>query len=245
MDDDYCLRKFVAAAAEMRTERNATTGCRRSSGGERGRLPAGQEAREELLFQLLAQLESVESLAQAMASLQGRAFAQAPLETVLTADGGVVGLSASFQRRTCALCRDRAEQAAAGAGATQKEGASTAWSNGKSTSAEKKAAISALRFRAAAHELYALLESVELQPAGAAGEDEDGDPAFLPPGKRGWKHAVLCEEAAGWADMASEAGGTRGEPLPSAELPDFQVQPRLWDMRCVVTPRTPLADVDC
>lgn len=184
---------------------------------ERGRLPAGQEAREDVVFQLLSQLESVESLAQATASL-GPTIPKPSSSSPDSTSDRALELSASLQRRVSALCRERAEQAAAGAetdGSKDKAAAAVApVGNNKSGAA----AAAALRFRAAAFELYTVLESVELNPAGG---DEDEDPAFLAPGNRGWKHGVLCEEAAGWADMVRETGGA---PLPSAELPDFQVR---------------------
>lgn len=212
VDDDYRLRKFAAAVAGVRTHgrATATTGEREKAIGERERLPAGQAAREETLFQLLSQLESAESLARATASL----------EKGSTEDGAIF-LSVSFQRRVCALCRERADKAAAEAAVAATEGDATAGSkDGSAAPTEREAAISALRFRAAAFELYTVLEAVELQPAGAGGEDENGDPAFLPPGKRGWRHALLCEEAAGWADIER-----RGTALRSMqELPDFQVR---------------------
>lgn len=183
--------------------------------GERGRLPAGQEAREDVVFQLLSQLESVESLAQATASL-GPAIPKTSASSPDSTSDRILELSASFQRRVSALCRERAEQAAAGAETDgSKDKAAPPARNNKSGAA----AAAALRFRAAAFELYTVLESVELNPAGGY---EDEDPAFLAPGNRGWKHGVLCEEAAGWADMVRETGG--GAPLPSAELPDFQVR---------------------
>lgn len=140
-------------------------------------------------------------------------------------------LSHSFHSRVCALCRERAEQASTETASrsaafdsdleldNEGKGAQDAQDSGRA------AAVAVLRFRANSYALYALLSSVEIQPAGAAGEDEDGDPAFLPPGKRGWKHALLCEEAAGWAEMARERGGSPGGArLLSAELPDFQVR---------------------
>lgn len=223
MDDDYRLLKFFAAVVEMRLNGSSTI-TKRVEGvaGERGRLPAGQEAREELLLHLMSQLESLESLVQAMASFggqldHGRAGAVAGESAAPAVDGAVV-LSASFQRRASALCRDRAEQANTVAQSLQ-SGPEDA-----GVRPELKAAVAELRFRAAAYELYTLLEAVELQPAGTGGGDEDEDPAFLPPGKRGWKHALLCEEAAGWADLMREGGGSRGTRLLCAELPDFQVR---------------------
>lgn len=152
------------------------------------------------------------------------------------ADEAVI-LSASFQRRACALCRERAEQAAVAVATEAPAGGEGEGANksritdeslqvaSKKEEGEKRGAIAVLRFRANVHELYTLLQSVEVQPAGDAGEGEDGEPAFLPPGKRGWKHALLCEEAAGWADMAREGGeGSTPAFLWSAELPDFQVR---------------------
>ncbi len=237
IDDAYRLRKFAAALAEMRRQGSAAAGSqtRRSASaiGERDRLPVGQEAREDALFKLLSELESVESLAQATASLQGGGGAKggekasrppsAPLGMAARPDGAIE-LSVSFQRRTSALCRERADQAA-----PPREPAAAVPPNGKGAPMDEPengkvapaAAVAALRFRAAAFELYTVLESVKLNPAG---EDEDEDPAFLPPGKRGWKHAALCEEAAGWAGMVRGAEGGRGAPLPSAELPEFQVR---------------------
>ncbi|CAB1100113.1 unnamed protein product [Ectocarpus sp. CCAP 1310/34] len=227
VDDAYRLRKLAAAVEEMRThgttsragrgQLRGTTTTLDVAGG-RGRLPAGQEAREDVVFQLLSQLESVESLAQATASL-GPAIPKPSATSPDSTSDRMLELSASFQRRVSALCRERAEQAAAGAeidGSKDKAAAAVAVppaGNNKSGAA----AAAALRFRAAAFELYTVLESVELNPAGG---DEDEDPAFLAPGNRGWKYGVLCEEAAGWADMVRETGG--GAPLPSAELPDFQ-----------------------
>ncbi|CAM9533516.1 unnamed protein product [Scytosiphon promiscuus] len=221
VDDAYRLRKFAAALTEMRSHgTGSTTTLSRahpSAPGERGRLPAGREAREDFLLQLLSQLESVESLAHATAALGGARLTVPP--TAPTAPGrgssrpdGKVELSASFQRRCSALCRVRtkmeeemAPEAEPARADDSRDGARTA------------AAVSSLCFRAAAFELYTVLESVKLDPAR---EDEDEDPAFLPPGKRGWKHAALCEEAAGWADMVRRAGGALG--VPSAELPDFE-----------------------
>lgn len=242
IDDDYRLRKLAAAVAEMRQNGSTTVGQRGQSVGERTRLPEGQEAREESLFQLLSQLESADSLARAMASLEGSSSSssKAPAPASLGESGrpasnirgAATPLSASFQRRASALCRDRADtsetaeaEAGLGGGAGTGGAVSPQGVKDKSAPAKNKEAVSMLRFRAAAHELYTLLESVELQPAGAAGEDGDGDPAFLPPGKRGWKHALLCEEAVGWVDMVREAGGARGVPLSSAQLPEFQVRP--------------------
>ncbi|CAN0448449.1 unnamed protein product, partial [Ectocarpus sp. 8 AP-2014] len=227
VDDPYRLRKLAAAVEEMRTHGTTSragrgqlrvTATTLDVAGERGRLPAGQEAREDVVFQLLSRLESVESLAQATASL-GPAIPKPSATSPDSTSDRTLELSASFQRRVSALCRERAERAAAGAetdGSKDKAAAAVAVSpagNNKSGAA----ATAALRFRAAAFELYTVLESVELNPAGG---DEDEDPAFLAPGNRGWKHGVLCEEAAGWADMVRETGG--GAPLPSAELPNFQ-----------------------
>ena len=203
--------------------------------GERRRLPQGQEAREDVLFQLMSELESVESLAQATALLGGGASAAggAPGPSDKASGGrsrgaAAIELSASFQRRASALCRERADQAAgAGAGAASGTEAAAASAEEEprehgAASRDDVAAVAALRFRAAAFELYTVLESVKLNPAG---EDEDEDPAFLPPGKRGWRHAALCEEAAGWAEaVRGGAAGARGAALPSAELPEFQVQ---------------------
>ncbi|CAM9437484.1 unnamed protein product [Ectocarpus sp. 4 AP-2014] len=227
VDDAYRLRKLAAAVEEVRTHGTTSragqgqlqgTATTLDVAGERGRLPAGQEAREDVVFQLLSQLESVESLAQATASLSP-AIPKTSASSPYSTSDRILELSASFQRRVSALCRERAEQAAAGAetdGSKDKAAAAVAVrpaGNNKSGAA----AAAVLRFRAAAFELYTVLESVELNPAGG---DEDEDPAFLAPGNRGWKHGGLCEEAAGWADMVRETGG--GAPLPSAELPDFQ-----------------------
>lgn len=238
MDDDYRLLKFFAAVVEMRLNGSSTVTHqgRGVAGGERGRLPAGQEAREELLLNLMSQLDSSESLVKAMASLgeqhndHSRAGAVAGDLAPATPDGAVV-LSASFQRRASTLCRDRAERQAAEAAQSEQSGseedAGVRPEEEPKAEAEAEAvalAVAELRFRAAAYELYILLEAVELQPAGAGGGDEGEDPAFLPPGKRGWKHALLCEEAAGWADLVREGGGSRGTRLPCAELPDFQVR---------------------
>lgn len=244
IDDSYRLRKFAAAVAEMRRQGSAAASSqqRRSANavGERDRLPVGQEAREDALFKLLSELESVDSLAQATALLQGggeagggeraRQAPSVPLDKTARPDGAIE-LSASFQRRTSALCRERAEQAAPREPAAVPPNGKRAVppmdesENGKVAADPEAdngaAAVAALRFRAAAFELYTVLESVKLNPAG---EDEDEDPAFLPPGKRGWKHAALCEEAAGWAGMVRGAEGGRGAPLPSAELPEFQVR---------------------
>lgn len=223
MDDDYRLLKFFSAVVEMRLTGSSTVASRgKGIASERGRLPAGQEAREELLLHLMSQLESLESLVKAMASFggkhdNGRPGAVAGDSAASAVDGAVV-LSASFQRRASVLCRDRAEQATAVAQSPQ-SGPEDA-----SIRPELKAAVAELRFRVSAHELYTLLEAVELQPAGAGGGGEDEDPAFLPPGKRGWKHALLCEEAAGWADLMREVGGSRGTRLLCAELPNFQVR---------------------
>lgn len=215
VDDDYRLRKFAAAVVEVRTHGRATATTAEPGKvvGERERLPAGQAAREEALFQLLSQLESLESLARATASLEKE-----------SSEDGAICLSVFFQRRACALCRERVDKATAAAAAAT-EGDASAWSkDGTAAPTEREAAISTLLFRAAAFELYTVLEAVGLQPAGAGGEDENGEPAFLPPGKRGWRHALLCEEAAGWADI--ERGGTavRSMHAPSVELPDFQVR---------------------
>lgn len=207
-----------AAAHGRQRRRNA------DAVGERRRLPPGQEAREDVLFQLLSQLESVESLARATALLRagggGVPVPPAPLGKASRPHGSVE-LSASFQRRTCALCRERADQAAEASGAASAASAVEPRDKNTTPTEEKAAAVAALRFRAAAFELYTVLESVKLNPAG---EDEGEDPAFLPPGKRGWKHAALCEEAAGWADAVRGGEGARGAPLPSAELPEFQVR---------------------
>ena len=225
--------KAGPAAAPGQQRRNA------DAVGERRRLPQGQEAREDVLFQLMSELESVESLAQATALLGGGASAAggAPGPSDKASGGrsrgaAAIELSASFQRRASALCRERADQAAgagagAGAGAASGMEASAASAEEEprenvAASREDVAAVAALRFRAAAFELYTVLESVKLNPAG---EDEDEDPAFLPPGKRGWRHGALCEEAAGWAEaVRGGAAGARGAALPSAELPEFQVQ---------------------
>lgn len=221
VDDAYRLRKFAAALAEMRSHRTTATPPQRNPNapGERGRLPAGREAREDFLLQLLSQLESVESLAHATAALGGARLTVPPTAAAPPASAsrpdGKIELSASFQRRCSALCRDRSELEA---GVANPEPELVSVSVDLSVEKANASAISSLRFRAAAFELYTVLESVKLDPAR---EEEDDDPAFLPPGKRGWKHAALCEEAAGWADMAREAGG-----VPSAELPDFEVRRR-------------------
>lgn len=243
-NDAYRLREISTAVAEIRAQGSTGTMARRVNAlGERQRLPHEQEAREEALLRLFSELESPESLAQAMASLEGGSTAQPTSPDAASNCLVTIGLSASFQRRVCALSRDRAEEAAAAVAAaaeeavptrskTIKAGERAAIEDGRTgppasdakdarTVSEKKGAISALRFRAAAFDLYSLLDSVEVQPAGAAGEDGDEHSAFLPPGKRGWKHAFLCEEAAGWADMVR--GASEGMPLLSAELPDMQV----------------------
>lgn len=227
IDDAYRLRKFATVLSEIRSLGSATTAGQQRGNpntkatAERRRLPEGRKAREDVLFQLLSELESVESVAQAVASLGGVEVAP-PAETKKSSrPDGAVELSASFQRRACDLCRDRAEQAARATAAATTERSSTDVTNSDSSPLpSENAAIAVLRFRAAAFELYTVLESVELNPAA---EGEEDDPAFLPPGKRGWKHGVLCEEAAGWADMVRGVGGARGIPLPSAELPEFQV----------------------
>lgn len=231
IDDAYRLRKIAAVVAEIRSLGSAATTTGQQLGnanavkGERRRLPVGQNTREDLLFQLLSQLESVESLAQAAASLGGGGGRLVPpaCPKIGSRPDGAIKLSASFQRRACDLCRERAEQAAgvtAAVAAAEKTSTDKSKNSSIALPTENEAAIAVLRFRAAAFELYTVLESVELNPAA---EGEDGDPAFLPPGKRGWKHGVLCEEAAGWADMVRGVGGARGAPLPSAELPEFQV----------------------
>lgn len=235
IDDPYRLRKFAAAVAEIRSLGNAaTSGQQRgnensnaTTAGERRRLPAGQNAREDLLVQLLSELESVEAVAQAFALFGRRGVEPSEGTKNASRPDGAIELSSSFQRRACDLCRERAEQAAAGGGATAAP-ADRAPTGKKSQNGSgsplpttaNEAAIASLRFRAAAFELYTVLESVELNPAA---EGEEDDPAFLPPGNRGWKHGVLCEEAAGWADMVRGVDGARGTPLPSAELPEFQV----------------------
>ncbi|CAM9228135.1 unnamed protein product, partial [Hapterophycus canaliculatus] len=222
VDDAYRLRKFAAALAEIRSQGAGPTSAlsrgQLKAPGDRGRLPAGREAREDFLLQLLSQLESVESLAQATAALGGARLTVPP--TVPSARGetsskldGKIELSASFQQRSSALCRQRAELVG---GVTPPLEAEAAPADESKETAKAKAA-SSLSFRVAAFELYTVLQSVKLDPAR---EDEDEDPAFLPPGKRGWKHAALCEEAAGWANMAREAGGVRS--VPSAELPEFE-----------------------
>lgn len=227
MDDDYRLRKFAAAVAGNRAIRSTATDARPPVGGERTRLSEGQEAREESLFQMLAELESVESLTRALDLLGGSvgpfptSFEEGSRSTMgSTPASGVqtapIVLSASFQKRLSVLCHERAELAAA-------ELEETEVSRGESSQGRKAVAVSVLRFRVAAFELYGLLGSVELQPAGVAGGDEDGDSSFLPPGKRGWRHTLLCEEAAGWADMARGSAVVRREALPCAQLPDFQV----------------------
>lgn len=220
VDDAYRLRKFAAAVAEMMSANGGATAApgqqRRNADavGERRRLPLAQEAREDVLFELLSKLESVESLVQATALLGGGApsVPSAPLDKASRPRHGAVELSVSFQRKTCALCRERADQAAAASTGEPRD------KNAASTG--NAAAVAALRFRAAAFELYTVLERVKLNPAG---EDEDENPAFLPRGRRGWKHAALCEEAAGWADAVRGAEGAQGAALPSAELPEFQV----------------------
>lgn len=221
VDDAYRLRKFAAALAEMRSHRTGPTTAlpkgRPNAPGERGRLPAGREAREDFLLQLLSQLESAESLAQATSALGGARLTVPPTarEDRASRPEGKVELSASFQRRCAALCRERT---------TELETVVTPETDSAPVDEDPKekadsAALPSLRFRTAAFELFTVLESVKLDPAR---EDEDEDPAFLPPGKRGWKHAALCEEAAGWADMVREAGGA--QDVPSAELPDFEVR---------------------
>lgn len=211
----------AAAASHGQQRRNA------DAVGERRRLPLGQEGREDVLFQLISELESVESLAQATALLGGGASATSgPNEKARRRPRGaaiVVELSASFQRRASALCRERADRAAAAWAAVAATASTVEPSDKDAANKGDAAAVAALRFRAAAFELYTVLESVKLNPAG---EDDDEDPAFLPPGKRGWKHAALCEEAAGWADAVRGAEGARRAALPSAELPEFQVRER-------------------
>lgn len=238
IDDAYRLRKIAAAVAEMSANGGSAAALtvhgqqRRKADavGERGRLPLGQEAREDVLFQLLSELESVESLARATAMLgagvsgaSGASGTSGPEKTASgRSRGAFVELSASFQRRSSELCRERADQAAAAAAVLAAASAAEEPGDEEGAAAkEDAAAVAALRFRAAAFELYTVLECVKLNPAG---EDEDEDPAFLPPGKRGWKHAALCEEAAGWADAVRGAEGARGAALPSAELPEFQVR---------------------
>lgn len=241
IDDAYRLRKFAAAVAEIRSlggavksgqqRGNENANANANAAGERRPMSAGQNACEDLLVQLLSELESVESVAHALASLGGGGVEPPAGTQNASRPDGVIELSASFQRRASDLCRERAEQAAAAGGGATAVPAGRSPTNKKSKNdsnpplptTANEAAIAALRFRAAAFELYTVLESVELNPAA---EGEEDDPAFLPPGKRGWKHGVLCEEAAGWADMVRGVGvgGARGTPLPSAELPGFQVR---------------------
>lgn len=257
MDDNYRLREFFHAVAETkRSQRQQSpTENHPSNTVSRGgnRLPAGREAREEHLLGLISQLESVETLARAMLALGGRRVdgvrALGEKESVpgAVSAGDTEGnaFSASFHRRVCDLCRERADKAATSittraaidgeADSSTREPQATFSESLRQPPPprqgqegdEKTAAIAALRFRANAHELYTLLQSVEVQPAGVAGEGEDGDPAFLPPGKRGWKHGLLCEEAAGWAQMTREGGGaavpSRGTASWSVDLPGFQV----------------------
>lgn len=259
MDDNYRLREFFHALAETKRsqrQQSPTNNNPTNTVGRGGnRLPAGREAREEHLLGLISQLESVETLARAMLALGGRRADGVGASDGKKSVSGAVpagdnegnALSASFHRRVCDLCRERAGKAAtsaATAAAFDEEADSFTREPQEAVSAssrpplplgqrqegdEKTAAIAALRFRANAHELYTLLQSVEVQPAGVAGEGEDGDPAFLPPGKRGWKHGLLCEEAAGWAEMTREGGEaavpSRDTGSWSANLPDFQV---LW-----------------
>lgn len=223
VDDDYRLRKLAAAVAENRAIKSITTDARPPVGGERKRLSEGQEAREESVFQMLVELESVESLTRALDFLGGSVgpFSTSAEEDsrsipVPVAQTAPTALSASFQKRLSVLCHERAELAVVSSEETEA-------SRGESSLPRKAAAVSMLRFRVAAFELYGLLGSVELQPAGVVGGDEDGDSSFLPPGKRGWKHTLLCEEAAGWAEIARRSAVVRREGLSCAQLPDFQV----------------------
>ena len=228
MDDDYRLRKLERVLGGSTTKE---TQPRVVLVGESMGLSQGQAAREENLFQLLTELEAVESLVQALALLGGSdGGAMVPLVeggSSLALNKGprihtaTATLSSSFQRRLSVLCHERSEQAAAGGEEMDTRKASTEAFRGESSWRRKAAAVSVLRFRVTAFKLYCLLESVELQPAGAEGEGVDGDTSFLPPGRRGWKHALLCEEAAGWADMVREDAGEQG--VPCAQLPDFQV----------------------
>lgn len=243
-DDTHRLRNFATAIAEMRVEGFSGKVRRGRLAGEMRRLSGGQEAREETLYELLSQLQSVDSLAQATTLLEGGELPPGALKNCLKCEEGAVDLSASVQRRICELCRERAGQAesileaAVVPPSTRLSGGSlsmpvskdesVAITSGMVPAKNNAAAVSSLRLRAAAHELYSLLELVEVQVA-EKGEKEE--PAFLPPGKRGWKHALLCEEAAGWASMAREAGESRRTPLPSADLPDFQVQERLYTIK--------------
>lgn len=223
VDDDYRLRKFAGAVAEYRATKSIATDARPPVGGERKRLSEGQEAREESLYQMLVELESVESLTRALdllgsigpfsTSVEEGSRSTTPVPVAQTAP---IALSASFQKRLSVLCHERAEIAAVSLEETEA-------SRGENSLGRKAMAVSMLRFRVAAFELYGLLGSVELQPAGVAGGDEEGDSSFLPPGKRGWRHTLLCEEAAGWADIARGSVVVRREGLPCAQLPDFQV----------------------
>lgn len=240
MDDAYRLEKFVAMLAEMRALGSSAESQEGTAAHRPGQLPADQE-REELLFDSLLKLESVEMLAQAMNALgeqsaehnmprsamressesedethPHQSTMQSGARSSPSTQSQALVLSASFQERVCELCRERADRAeTAGISSSEAEAGRDLMGH--------EASIAALRFRASTYDLYRLLKSVEIHPAGADGEAEGGDPAFLPPGRRGWRYTLLAEEAAGWAEMAHRHGRSRGAALMGAELPEFQV----------------------
>lgn len=251
VDDAYRLRNIVAALTEIRESGTTEAARTVSVTGGRDRLPPEQEEREERLFELLSQVEDVRTLARAFQALE-ELLSNEPEESrtslrhptrVGTGHGSdvpatkseslssvpakktVAALSDSFHRRVCALCRERTDQvetAPSGSGsASGSPGSETAVD-----SERRELALAQLRFRACAYELYDLLGSVEVQPAGVGGGDDGGDPGFFPPGQRGWRYTSLAEETAAWVHMAKLAHKdqhARGATLASAELPDFQV----------------------